>query len=59
MSPTKRTPAQEAALAEHIKRTDALFARYKAKELRFYDYTAACNASFLQMKAESAAGATS
>lgn len=47
-----RSEQQQAALAEHIKRTDALFARYKAKELTFYDYTTACNASFRQMKAE-------
>lgn len=51
----KRTPEQEAALAEHIKRTDALFARYKAKELSYYEYTAACNASFKQMKEEAPA----
>jgi hypothetical protein len=51
MKHERRSPEQQAALAEHIKRTDALFAQFKAKELTFHEYTAACNASFLQMKA--------
>jgi hypothetical protein len=54
MKHEKRSPQHQAALAEHIKRTDALFAKYKAKELSYYDYTAACNASFLEMKASAA-----
>lgn len=50
----KRTPEQEAALKAHIERTDALFARFKAKELSHYEYTAACNDSFQRMKREQA-----
>lgn len=54
MKHEKRTPEQEAALKAHIERTDALFADFKAKKLTYYDYTAACNASFQQMKAAQA-----
>lgn len=54
MKHEKRTPEQEAALKAHIERTDALFADFKAKKIPYYEYTAACNDSFQQMKREQA-----